>query len=428
MPLTIAYRPVALPPAPAADRQAVRARAAALVLPAERPRDFTGRIRRRDMTSLRHALSRPRKWRQRLGGVAAVGALGLAMGTVGWGNPGGIRPAHAEAGAGRLQPFETPGESFPGSAFYYVDPRDSGLIRPAQAESAWDQSHRDDESPARTDDAGGPAAQPMVLSGPAADRGRALQCLTAAIYYEAASEPDAGQRAVAQVVLNRVAHPAYPDSVCGVVYQGSERAGCQFSFACDGSMARRPVPAFWDRARRVAADALSGYVYAPVGLATHYHTAAVHPAWDAQMIKVGAIGAHLFFRWPGAMGRAAAFDAAYAGREPAAAPHPRSMTPAPLDSADPITLAKAFEAGQARAQAEAAAAVQDGSARPAGQTAAGQASFGQTPLPGGNRPAYAPEVRARGGESLYKAGTLPDAGKVRPGYENAGRWIAQPAD
>ena len=65
------------------------------------------------------------------------------------------------------------------------------------------------------------------------DKARALQCLTTAIYYEAASEPDAGQRAVAQVVLNRVRHPVFPASVCGVVFQGSERRGCQFSFACE---------------------------------------------------------------------------------------------------------------------------------------------------------------------------------------------------
>jgi spore germination cell wall hydrolase CwlJ-like protein len=74
-------------------------------------------------------------------------------------------------------------------------------------------------------------------------------CLTAAIYYEAASEPDDGQRAVAQVVLNRVAHPAYPKTVCGVVYQGSERGtGCQFTFTCDGALARKPSRYFWDRA------------------------------------------------------------------------------------------------------------------------------------------------------------------------------------
>src|SRR4051812_14116005 len=82
------------------------------------------------------------------------------------------------------------------------------------------------------------AAEPFVARGDREALDRSLECLTQAIYYEARSESDAGQRAVAQVVLNRVRHPAYPDSVCGVVYQGSARAtGCQFTFTCDGAMA-----------------------------------------------------------------------------------------------------------------------------------------------------------------------------------------------
>src|SRR3569833_1926122 len=99
-----------------------------------------------------------------------------------------------------------------------------------------------------------PAARPYreAFATPA-DKLRATECLTAAVYYEAAIEPVDGQRAVAQVVLNRVRHPAFPKSVCGVVFQGSERStGCQFFFSCDGSLYRKPVPAFWDRARQVA--------------------------------------------------------------------------------------------------------------------------------------------------------------------------------
>ncbi len=85
-----------------------------------------------------------------------------------------------------------------------------------------------------------PAARPFLLGGSgAADRLRSLDCLTAAIYYEAATEPTDGQRAVAQVVLNRVRHPAYPTTVCGVVFEGARRStGCQFSFTCDGSLRR----------------------------------------------------------------------------------------------------------------------------------------------------------------------------------------------
>ena len=116
---------------------------------------------------------------------------------------------------------------------------------------------------------------------------RSIDCLAQAVYYEARSESEDGQRAVAQVVLNRVRHPAWPNSVCGVVYQGPMRpgGGCQFTFTCDGSLAtRRPAPR-WDEARRIAAEALGGRTYAPVGLPTHYHTNAVFPAWAPQLVK-----------------------------------------------------------------------------------------------------------------------------------------------
>ena len=140
----------------------------------------------------------------------------------------------------------------------------------------------------------------------------ALQCLTQAIYYEAGSEPEAGQRAVAQVVLNRVRHPAFPHSVCGVVYQGSELpTGCQFTFTCDGSMSRQPQTTAWDRARRVALSALSGWVEAPVGLSTHYHATYVVPYWAAALDKVTLVGSHIFYALPGRGGGAAAFRANY---------------------------------------------------------------------------------------------------------------------
>ena len=99
-----------------------------------------------------------------------------------------------------------------------------------------------------------PIALPFAWRGAdLATRARALECLTSAVYYEAGSEPVDGQRAVAQVVLNRVRHPAFPSTVCDVVYQGSTRAtGCQFTFTCDGSLARRPSADGWARARTVA--------------------------------------------------------------------------------------------------------------------------------------------------------------------------------
>ncbi|WNO54554.1 cell wall hydrolase [Stakelama saccharophila] len=174
-------------------------------------------------------------------------------------------------------------------------------------------------------------ARPFTPRGSALDRVRAAQCLTSALYYEAAREPEDGQRAIAQVILNRVRHPAFPDTVCGVVYQGSEQAGCQFSFACDGSVARRPDQRYWRRAARVADAALSGRVFAPVGLATHYHTYAVHPAWNRSLVMTGMFGAHLFHRWKGYRGTPAAFHERYVGGEPAPGPHfaPSAPIPAP---------------------------------------------------------------------------------------------------
>jgi spore germination cell wall hydrolase CwlJ-like protein len=181
-------------------------------------------------------------------------------------------------------------------------------------------------------------ARPFTLTGSATDRARALQCLTTAIYYEAATEPDDGQKAVAQVILNRVRHPAFPNTVCGVIYQGSERRGCQFSYACDGSMARAPSRQYWDRAQRVAAAALSGNVFAPVGLATHYHTYAVTPSWNRSLVMTGTWGAHFFHRWKGYWGTAAAFSQLYRGHEPLPAPHARTEPVSPTVPASAAQL------------------------------------------------------------------------------------------
>jgi spore germination cell wall hydrolase CwlJ-like protein len=165
-----------------------------------------------------------------------------------------------------------------------------------------------------------PSARPFSLAGGAADQARSLECLTAAIYYEAALEPTEGQRAVAQVVLNRVRHPAYPSTVCGVVFEGARRlTGCQFSFSCDGSLRRAPMASHWERARQVAQAALTGYVYAPVGWATHYHANYVVPYWASSLVKSAVVGTHIFYRWSGGWGRAPAFLSRYAGAEPAIA-------------------------------------------------------------------------------------------------------------
>ena len=138
----------------------------------------------------------------------------------------------------------------------------------------------------------------FAARGPAdADaHGRELRCLAQAVYYEAANQPLEGRQAVAQVVLNRLRHPSYPKSVCGVVYQGAARRGCQFTFTCDGSLARTPPARDWRDAMDVAERALGGFVAASVGLSTHYHTLQVHPFWSAALTPTVRIGAHQFYR------------------------------------------------------------------------------------------------------------------------------------
>ena len=132
-------------------------------------------------------------------------------------------------------------------------------------------------------------APPFRLATDGPERERALLCLTQAIYYEAALEPDAGQAAVAQVVLNRVRHPAFPHSICGVVYQGvSLGLGCQFTFACDGALDRKPVPGLWRRAQTAAERAVDGYVMAQVGSATSTilrPIATVQSSWKAPWLR-----------------------------------------------------------------------------------------------------------------------------------------------
>lgn len=161
-----------------------------------------------------------------------------------------------------------------------------------------------------------PPMKPFALPAGGGERERALTCLAQAVYYEAGFEPGEGQEAVAQVVLNRLRHPAYPKSVCGVVYEGSQRqTGCQFSFTCDGSLSRPVSQAAWDRSRQVAAKALAGFVYRPVGAATHYHANYVFPYWSLTLVKLRQIGSHIFYRFTGPGGAPTAFTGRYAGGE-----------------------------------------------------------------------------------------------------------------
>jgi hypothetical protein len=399
MPLEIDYRPVIVPLATAA--RSGDAAGADDRIPAEIADRCDAVMKARALLEHRRDRRAPLRWR--IGLATLLGALPALLAVVGWGDPHGIATAAAQTRA---------------APWHEVAPPPAPMTAPAQ--TAWDRT----SAPIHSDaDAGvvppllaGPAARPIVARGSGLDRSRALQCMTAAIYYEAAREPDDGQRAVAQVVLNRVAHPAFPKTVCGVVYQGSERPGCQFSFACDGSLARPPMALWWDRARRVAQAALAGYVYAPVGLATHYHTSAVHPGWADSLTFLGTIGAHRFYRWSGSAGSPRAFNAVYAGGEPIAAPHPRSWVSTGADIADPVALQKAYEAGRlAPLRANAVPVVADPAIVRAG------ASFGQQVLAHRAEPAAEPTGRSR---------ILPGSGALRPDaeqqYDSAAHWIKQP--
>jgi len=164
------------------------------------------------------------------------------------------------------------------------------------------------------------AARAFVLpAGENLDQRRALLCLTQAVYYEAGYEPMDGRRAVAQVILNRMRHPAFPKSVCGVVYQRNSTPVCQFSFVCDGALNRRPEARAWKVAEDIARAALAGYVENSVGAATHYHADYVAPRWAPLLTKISKLGAHIFYRWPGAWGQVGAFNGRYIGepRDPA---------------------------------------------------------------------------------------------------------------
>ena len=161
---------------------------------------------------------------------------------------------------------------------------------------------------------------------------------------------------------------------------GSARPGCQFSFTCDGSLARKPSRMFWTRAESVARAALAGYVHEPAGLATHYHTIQIHPYWADSLAYLGTIGAHRFYRFGGAAGRRDTFRFAYAGGEPAGKPRPNRCHGQGCGSAaNPVLVQQAFEESRFAASAKPARRALTAAALPA--------------------PTYTPELRARGGDS-----------------------------
>ncbi len=186
-----------------------------------------------------------------------------------------------------------------------------------------------------------PAARPFRFVGSEDDRARATDCMAAGVLYEAGDDTE-GERAVAQVVLNRLRHPAFPKTVCGVIFEGQERStGCQFSFSCDHALTRwSPTADAWRRARDVAEQALAGAVYKRLGYATHYHTDWVVPYWQASLDKVVAVHSHLFFRWTGWWGTPPAFNRQVSSAEPVIA----QLAP----------LSDAHKTGMALAEADAA--------------------------------------------------------------------------
>jgi hypothetical protein len=128
--------------------------------------------------------------------------------------------------------------------------------------------------------------------------GREERCLAEAVYFEARSEPEAGQAAVAQVVMNRVKSGLYPTSICGVVYQNRNRyLGCQFTFACEGKSLRVTEPDAWARATRIATNVIKGDTYlANVGAALNYHANYVRPSWARYLQRTSTIGHHIFYK------------------------------------------------------------------------------------------------------------------------------------
>ncbi|AMO72710.1 cell wall hydrolase [Sphingorhabdus sp. M41] len=340
-----------------------------------------------------------------------------------------------------LQSVERAEENFAGSAFYFIDPNyavpqndggfgidplgtpGSGSIGSLPGGSG---NQADQISPAHL-------IQQIAFRGSAMDNSRAQHCLAQAIYYEAGMEPDAGQRAVAQVILNRVRHPSYPDTVCGVIYQGSERTtGCQFTYTCDGSLRRKPARFHWERARKVAAEALAGKSYTTVGTATHYHASYVYPYWAPSLRFLGTLGAHRFYSWKGNAGKASAFSQRYSGGEPLPVPKPRRYDVASNDaraaSLDPIALEQAFEAGRIKAAAEAAlsektAAMAEDNARRHDRTAP---ALGINASPVYQAPNYSTEAKAKGGDEAFAGQNLPDVSRIKPEFRNSGTWKKKP--
>ena len=195
------------------------------------------------------------------------------------------------------------------------------------------------------------AAAPFLFKGSADAREYAVSCLAAAAWYEAGDDAR-GQSSVIQVVLNRLSHPNYPKTICGIVFEGSSLpTGCQFTFTCDGSLARRfPGPAAWSAARVRAQAALDGKVDTEVSDATNYHADYVVPWWSSKLEPLTKIGHHIFYRWPTGRQLLRALPAGgtlsdgqivaqFAGDNPLHMPQRRLSTEGPVITAQPLPIA-----------------------------------------------------------------------------------------
>lgn len=251
---------------------------------------------------------------------------------------------------------------------------DAGVLRLAQAHDPFSRQGAERDRQAAMFDLGLRKAD-LKEDAAKPSAARELDCLAQAVYFEARGETQQGQAAVAQVVLNRVKNPNFPKTICGVVFQGAASRGCQFSFACDGSMRRRLDAGAWSRARKVATRALSGAVAADIGSATHFHTTGVAPAWGAHMKRVAQVGLHVFYRF-----------------------NPRGVSNAPIFVSNPVEHTPALRLTPALTEASVPAAVSAGSAAVDAPTSAPAAPQADSAAP----------AVAKGADAVAKVDVAPE--------------------
>jgi spore germination cell wall hydrolase CwlJ-like protein len=327
---------------------------------------------------------------QRLAGSASTGFSEVALDSSAKADPGALSIAR------RLDPLATAD----------LNPRErrvAALVerlrtgKPAEAGTTSLAANVPASSPViRANFASPGAAAPFLLRG-ALDESRDLECLSQAVYYEARGETPSGQAAVAQVVLNRVRHPAFPKSICAVVFQGTRTSSCQFSFACDGA-SHHPLDSLaWRRAEKVAAKALDGGVMSEVGNATHFHAAGVNTGWGPSLLKVAQIGSHIFYRFGGHAGGSQMFHGDVKPSDKAVEVRPvfASLVPA-LPSAQQtgqvlaagaavVEHAAAAVENAAKAAVSSGDAVKPQSAKPAAVVAAPASAPSTAPADGGGK-------------------------------------------